>query len=475
MKKRNYPRLAGRLYGVPLMLQPDKAAVIERVFQSHLTGERPFSMMEDDDAETPEQRAEREQAERERAYAGIELQRRTDKPYALTTSGIALIPVMGTLIQRGSFMDSMSGLTGYDEIGGLLSSAVSDPEVRGVLLEFDSPGGEVNGAFELAAKIVGAGKKKPVWAQANEAAYSAAYLLASSADRIYAPITGGVGSIGTLAMHLDQTKRDSQMGYTYTLIYAGARKADLSSHKPLSDRARAGVQAEVDRINELFVSHVAEQRSLSAEAVAGTEAGLMDPPAALDQGFIDGVATLAEVVALLEGELGSGFSSVSPGTRLAADRISTSTEEESPMTDKTAAELAKAAEQPKHSDAQLEAARTEARSEGDKAGRAEGRKEGMNAERDRIRGILTHAEAKDRAQLAASLAFEPDMSVEQAGRLLAKAGKEPTTGNAFAALMKKVPNPAVSLDGGGDDSGKPRINTAEIYAKLNQRHEAGAN
>lgn len=479
MKKRNYPRLAGRLYGVPLMVQPDKAAVIERVFQAHIMGERP-SMMEDEYTETPEQRAEREQAERERAYAGIELQKRTDKPYALTTSGVAIVPVMGTLIQRGSFLDSMSGLTGYDEVGALLNQAIADPDARAVLLEFDSPGGEVNGAFELAGKIIAGRKKKPVWAQANEAAYSAAYLLASSADRLYAPLTGGVGSIGTLAMHLDQTKRDSMMGYTYTLIYAGARKTDLSSHKPLSDRARASVQTEVDRINDLFVSHVAEQRSLSAETVAGTEAGLMAPPEALDQGFIDGVATLAEVVALLEGELGSGFSSVSPGTRLAADRLSSTTERKEPAMekDKNAAPASQAVDQPKHTDAQLEAARTEARTAALAEGEKKGTALGMNAERERIRGILAHEEAKTRPQLALSLAIESDMSVEQAAKLLAKAPKEPSTGNAFAALMSKVPNPKVGLDGGDGGNGgegKPRLSSTEVYAKLNEQQRAHTN
>ncbi|HZF19500.1 MAG TPA: S49 family peptidase [Burkholderiales bacterium] len=444
MNKRNLSRLAGRLYGVPLMIQPDKAAVIERVFQSYLAGDRPLSM-DDEDRETPEQRAEREHAERVRAYAGIELQKRTDKPYALTTSGIALVPVMGTLIQRGSWMDAMSGLTGYDEIGALVGAAVADPEARAVVLEIDSPGGQVNGAFELADKIVAMSGKKKIYSHANEAAFSAAYLLASSADRIYAPITGAVGSIGVLALHLDQSKRDAQMGYTYTLIYAGARKVDLNSHKPLTDAARSNVQEEVDRVYQLFVSHVAEQRSLTAEAVIGTEAGVMAPPEALHQKFIDGVATLAEVVALLEGELGSGTSSVSPGARMNADRLLSTTESEASIMDtkdKGAAPAANAADQPKHTDAQLEAARTEARAEGVKAGSAEG----IKAERDRVRAIMIHAEAKDRQELALSIATETDMSAEQAAKLLAAAPKQ-ASGSALAALMAKEKNPAVGVDG----------------------------
>src|SRR5882672_5186150 len=428
-------------------------------------------MMEDEDRETPEQRAERELAERMKAYAGIALQRRTDKPYALTTSGIAILPVMGSLVQRGSSMDSISGLTGYDEVGALLETALSDSDVRAVLQEYDSNGGQVNGAFEQAGRIVAGKSKKRIWSHANEVAYSAAYLLASSAERLYAPMTGGVGSIGVLAMHLDQSKRDAQMGYTYTLIYAGARKADLNSHRPISDRARAGVQAEVDRVYGMFVSHVAKQRSLSAETVIGTEAGVMAPPDALDQGFIDGVATLAEVVALLEGQLGSGISSVSPGTRLAADRISTSLSTEVPMAEKPAANPTTATDQPKHTDAQLEAARTEAKAEGVKAGTAEGTK----AERDRVRGIMTHAEAKERQELALSIATETDMGVEQAAKLLAAAPKQASKG-ALAALMAQEPNPKVGVDGDlNAGAAKPKISTSAIYDARRQQNQARSN
>lgn len=146
------------------------------------------------------------------------------------------------------------------------------------------------------------------------------------------------------------------------------------------------------------------------------------------------------------------------------------------MTDKTAADLANAANQPKHTDAQLEAARTEARSEGDKAGRVEGKKEGVTAERARIRGILAHAESKDRPQLALSLALESDMDVEQAAKVLAKAAKESPNGNAFAALMARVPNPKVIPDAGGEGGeGKPRIDTAEIYGNRKQQHQARTN
>ena len=461
-----YAHLWTRLYNTPLLIHPEKAAVIERIFQAHVMGEHRMRA-EEDYEESPEQRAEREHQRRAVAYAGIPLQRRDDKPYAITQSGVALIPILGTLVQRGDWMDAMSGLTSYSSIASLLDTALSDGDVRGVLLEIDSPGGEGAGLMDLAARIYGGRGKKRIWSTATEQAFSAAYWLASQTEKLYAPITGGVGSIGAVALHVDQSKRDSQMGYTYTVVYAGARKVDLNSHAPLPPEGRARLQLEVDRFRALFAGEVAKGRGISAESALATEAALLTPDQALEGKFIDGIATLMETVALIEAAL-SGSTGVLPGTRMAAAGPSTS--QEMIMTEKTAAELANAA---KHTDAQLEAACTKARTEALAEGEKKGVAIGVNAERERARGILALADAKERPQLALSMAHDSEMTVEQAGKLLAKAPKEAMTGNAFAALMANIKNPKVGVDTGeGSGEGKPRIDTAEIYARLNQPHQA---
>jgi ClpP class serine protease len=369
-------------------------------------------------------------------------------------------------------MDAMSGLTGYDQVASLIDNALADAEVKSILMEIDSPGGQANGVFELAARLIQAAAAKPVWGHANENAYSAAYALLCATDRAYAPNTGGVGSIGTIAMHVDQSKRDSMMGYSYTFIYAGAKKADLNSHQPLNESGLAFLEAEVQRVNGMFVSHVADCRGLSAEAVLATEAGLMSPPEALDGGYIDGVATLAETVAMLEAELrNSGFTT---GTGMAARRSAASTQrKESQMNtkdEKTAASVTQAgADQPKHTDAQLEAARTEATATATATATAAGRAEGIKAERERVQSILTHAEAKDRPQLAMSVAFETEMTAEQAAKLLAAAPKQ-AAGSALASLMAGINNPKVGADADVDPgAAKPKIDSAAtIYARRRQ-------
>ena len=118
----------------------------------------------------------------------------------------------GTLVKRTAGLDAASGLTSYAEIGAMLESALADPQVAGILLDIDSPGGEASGSFELARRVREAAAVKPIWALANDSAFSAAYAIASAADRVIISETGGVGSIGVIALHIDQSVKDANDG-----------------------------------------------------------------------------------------------------------------------------------------------------------------------------------------------------------------------------------------------------------------------
>ncbi len=145
--------------------------------------------------------------------------------------------------------------------------------MRGILLELDSPGGEVGGLFDLVETIgsIKTRSGKPLWAVASEAALSAAYAIASAADRLYVTRTGEVGSVGVVAVHLDASGADAIAGLNWTLIHAGARKTDGNPHQPLSPRATADIQADVNR---LYDDLVARNRKLSPDAVRAGEAAI---------------------------------------------------------------------------------------------------------------------------------------------------------------------------------------------------------
>lgn len=101
---------------------------------------------------------------------------------------------------------------------------------------------------------------------------------------------------------------------------------------------------------------------------------------------------------------------------------------------------------------------------------ATGAAEGVKSVRERARGILTHAEAKDRPQLAMSIVFETDLTVAQAAQVLAAAPKQ-IKGGALASLMTGIKNPRVGVDADIDLGARVSgISTAEIYSMRRGQH-----
>ena len=260
--------LASRLFGTPLLIHRPKLDVILSV-----VGQR-IGM-----ADMP-------------AIPMMDMAAFQRPPLVSAVEGIAVIPIHGSLVKRSLGMEAASGLTSYGEIAAMLDAALADPQVSGILLDIDSPGGEASGSFELARRVREAAAVKPVWAVANDAAYSAAYAIAASAQRLFVTETGGVGSIGVIALHVDQSVKDAKDGYHYTAITAGAHKNDYSPHEPLSDAAKTELQGEVDRLYAIFTEHVAAMRGLDLDVVRATEAGLYFGSNAVAQGLADGVQTL---------------------------------------------------------------------------------------------------------------------------------------------------------------------------------------
>ena len=213
-----------------------------------------------------------------------------------SSPGVAVIPIHGTLVRRTVGLEAESGLTSYTGLAAQLDAAIGNPEVSAILLDIDSPGGESGGVFDLADRIHAASQIKPVWAVANDMAFSAAYALACSASRVFVSRTGGVGSIGVIAMHVDQSEKDAQDGVHYTTVFAGERKNDLNPHEPISSEAHAFLKAEVNRIYGLFVETVARHRGIEPSAVRDTEAGLFFGQAAVAMGLADAVGTFDDAL-----------------------------------------------------------------------------------------------------------------------------------------------------------------------------------
>ncbi|MBT0329033.1 S49 family peptidase [Morganella morganii subsp. morganii] len=268
----NLPHLAQKLFNTPLAIHPQKAEVIVSSLTERLGITQIRSAMMEDDDEYFSRKA------------------RKDSGYDVL-EGIAIIPVYGTLVQKLGTLRPYSGMTGYDGIRRVFLTAVNDPEVKGICLDIDSPGGEVAGCFDLVDLIYAERGKKPIHAILSENAFSAAYAIASSADKIYVPRTGGVGSVGVIVIHCDWSQRIKDDGLKVSIITYGNRKAESNPYVALSDEAKAAIQHDVDEMGRLFVSTVSRNRGLSETVIRNTQAACYLAAEGVQMGLADVVAS----------------------------------------------------------------------------------------------------------------------------------------------------------------------------------------
>ena len=405
-------------------------------------------------------------AELEQHAASLIDGERAERKIYSVIDGVAVIPVRGSLVQRHG-LDPWSGMTGYDGIAAKFREAVGDPEVRGIVFDVDSPGGEVAGCFDLVDEIHAARGAKPVRAILSENAMSAAYALASAADHITVPRTGFAGSVGVICMHADFSRMLDEEGVTVTLIFAGPHKADGNPFEPLPEAVRDEIQTDIDATYTLFVDTVARNRSaMSPETVRGTESRIYRGGAAVRVGLADEVASPIEAFRAFVEEL-SGLAPMpvagTAGATRKGDPMNTHAEGDDRNDDDEQNAQDDEKRMPDDENAQGEGEddeedEGEASAGGDGAG-----SEAAQAERRRIAGIIDSKEAAQRQGLARHLAFHTGMSVKDAKAALAAAPLE-AAGSVLARAMAQQPNPNVGTSGGAETATAPRIDTAAIYA-----------
>lgn len=201
---------------------------------------------------------------------------------------IAVMRIHGTLVNRGSWIGASSGLVAYEGTRRGLLQLANDDSVSAIVLDFESYGGDAAGNAALAEEIRRIDQEvKPVYALINAVCCSAAYYLASATRKIFAVEGSMIGSIGSIIVHEDQTKKDEQEGRRYTFIESGERKSELSPHKTLSAEALANLTAAVQQTGNQFIQDVARNRELDVLTVAGFKAALFFHDTALAHGLVD--------------------------------------------------------------------------------------------------------------------------------------------------------------------------------------------
>jgi len=224
---------------------------------------------------------------------------KTKKPTGrLINNKVAVLPLYGTIMPRGNVMTDISGGTSAELFGKQFMSLVDDPDISAIVLDVDSPGGQATGIDELSKMIFEARGAKPVVAVANYTMASAAYWIGSAVDELVAAPSAQVGSIGVFTVHQDISAALDKQGIKTTLIKAGKYKAESSEYQPLTDEAKANIQANVDDVYLQFVGSVARNRNTDA-ATVGEDFGqgrVVSAKQAVKSGMADRVATLDDVI-----------------------------------------------------------------------------------------------------------------------------------------------------------------------------------
>jgi signal peptide peptidase SppA len=351
------------------------------------------------------------------------------KPYTVQ-DGVAMIPVEGIISKRMSlFMDICGGTSTY-KLQTDLSAALNDPDISGIILVIDSPGGNVDGTQNAADAIYEARSEKPISAYVDGEMCSAAYWIGSAASEVFIGAdTNVVGSIGVVTTHVDTSNAEYQRGVRITDITAGKYKRIASQHAPLTPEGRSAIQQQLDQVYETFVDAVAKNRGMDAETVLSKMADgrVFVGPQAINAGLVDGKLTLPQLIKRMKQQpVKSGAARVPQPKPTSKGTI--------PMAAETT-----------YTDAQIQTARDEAHKAGFDAGVAHGRIEGATAERDRIQSI-EKVSLPGHETLIQNLKFDGKTSGPEAAVAVLSAERE-VRAKTLATIRTDAPKPVPESSG----------------------------
>jgi capsid assembly protease len=263
----------------PWAIQPEKLREIQAIYSAHFRGDKI-------DIEAIEARLGRPLANEQ-------------QDYEVREGGVAVLPISGVISAKANMFTRVSGGASAQLLQQQVESMRQDPSVRAVVLDMDSPGGNVLGIPALAESIRALAAEKPTVTCCTGTMASAGYWLGSAANAVYiSGLTDYVGSIGVVASHSYDPKAAAKQT---TEITAGKYKRMGSENAPLSAEGKAYIQAQVDEIYRVFVDTVAQNRKVSAEQVLAhmADGRIFIGQQAIDAGLVDGVSTVDAMVAKL--------------------------------------------------------------------------------------------------------------------------------------------------------------------------------
>lgn len=289
-------------------------------------------------------------------------------------SGVAVIPVRGMIRPQHGFMSG----TSLRSLASDLTAALDSREVTAIVLDIESPGGQVTGLDEISDMIYGARGQKPIIAHCGGGMIaSAALWIASACNEVVLTGSAEIGSLGVVATYIDWKAFDDRVGIKEIEIVSS--QSPKKRPDPTTDDGLAIIQARIDAIADVFVDHVARNYGTPRERVLSDfgQGDLLVGEAAVTAGLAARLATFDD---LMEELAGSGRTSSAFPSGIGASQMPRENTGSPTPSEKSAVTLEQIkADHPEIANALIE--------EGRKAGVEEGTKAGAEAERSRIKGI----------------------------------------------------------------------------------------
>ncbi|WP_109808412.1 S49 family peptidase [Sphingosinithalassobacter portus] len=213
---------------------------------------------------------------------------------------VAIVPLRGVISNRINLTPNSStgGGTSAEAFANAIERAGADDTVKAVVVDADTPGGNVQGVEEAAAAIASLRGRKPVVVQVNGNLASAGYWIGSAADEIVATPSSALGAIGVRTAYDNIIGALEKQGVEREVFSAGKYKGE-GVLGPLSDDARAHIQSTVDEYYTMFVDRVAQGRNVSSDTVRNGfgEGRMVSASQAVKLGMADRIGTMAETLA----------------------------------------------------------------------------------------------------------------------------------------------------------------------------------
>lgn len=194
-------------------------------------------------------------------------------------------------------------ITSSDEVLEYLNEARDNEDIKAILIDIESGGGEPVPSEEIAGAITQSGKPSVAWIR--QVGASGAYWIASAADTIVASENSDVGSIGITMSYLDNVTQNEEQGLTYNSLSSGKYKDAGNPDRSLTDEELDLFRRDLAIIHTNFIAAVAVNRALPLEQVAALADGsTMLGAMALENGLIDAIGGQKEAYAALEEQIG---------------------------------------------------------------------------------------------------------------------------------------------------------------------------